>query len=139
MLGFRKSTLQTISAIRFLARHHGESPQPLTAAQLAQLVHISAPTMSKSLLALRRQGLITSQRGRGGGYRLRRPPAEIRLSEIARACGETIEDVHCLIGDERCSCPLRQPLDLLYETTVGIFDRCDGVPARGNGRAEPCS
>ena len=36
------------------------------------------------LVTLKNARLVSSQRGREGGYRLRRPPAEIRLGEVVR-------------------------------------------------------
>ena len=37
------------------------------------------------LLRLRRAGLVEARRGRHGGYRLARPPAEIALQEVLAA------------------------------------------------------
>ncbi len=36
------------------------------------------------LVALKNARLVSSQRGRDGGYRLRRPPAEIHIGEVVR-------------------------------------------------------
>jgi Rrf2 family protein len=36
------------------------------------------------LVTLKNARIVASQRGREGGYRLRRPPAEVRLGEVVR-------------------------------------------------------
>ena len=48
---------------------------------LAQQAEIPANYLSKILLALRNAGVLTTARGTGGGYRLRKSPGDIRLVE----------------------------------------------------------
>jgi transcriptional regulator, BadM/Rrf2 family len=63
---------------------------PVSGRTIAQRQGIPAPFLEKLLLDLRRAGLVVSQRGAQGGYRLARPPERIRVSEILLAVGESL-------------------------------------------------
>ncbi|MCA1612696.1 MAG: Rrf2 family transcriptional regulator [Acidobacteria bacterium] len=70
----------------------GES---LTLAQMAELEGISQANAGKLLWILNKAGLVASNRGTKGGYRLARPAAEIRLSEIIKVHDEDVLSSHC--------------------------------------------
>lgn len=55
---------------------------------------ISLPYLEQLFVKLRRGGLVESVRGPGGGYRLARATAEIRLSEVLAAVDETVNALH---------------------------------------------
>jgi Rrf2 family transcriptional regulator, iron-sulfur cluster assembly transcription factor len=59
---------------------------------------ISLPYLEQLFVKLRRAGLVTSVRGPGGGYKLARPPAEIRVSAILEAVDETVSAMHTGAG-----------------------------------------
>src|SRR5262245_41677543 len=58
-----------------------------TIAQIAEREGLSAEYVGKLMGVLTRAGLVESVRGRNGGYRLSRPPAEICVSEALAALG----------------------------------------------------
>lgn len=60
---------------------------------IAERQGIPAPYLEKLLGELRQAGLVRSQRGAHGGYRLARPAREISLAEILAAVGETIQAI----------------------------------------------
>jgi Rrf2 family protein len=64
--------------------------QALTIPEIAEAEKLSPPYVAKLLSVLRQTGLITSVRGRTGGYLLARPVSEIRLGEVMRALGEPL-------------------------------------------------
>ncbi|TQS72992.1 Rrf2 family transcriptional regulator [Rhodobacteraceae bacterium] len=66
--------------------------------QLSKAEDISLPYLEQIFVRLRRAGLVTSVRGPGGGYKLARPPAEIRVSEIFEAVDETVSAMHVGAG-----------------------------------------
>jgi Rrf2 family protein len=47
--------------------------------------------LEQLLLQLRRAGLLEARRGRLGGYRLRRPAAQIAVAEVLQAVGTPLE------------------------------------------------
>ncbi len=65
----------------------GEAP---TIPEIAESEKLSPPYVAKLLSVLRQAGLISSVRGRTGGYHLTRPAAEMRLGEVMRALGEPL-------------------------------------------------
>lgn len=57
---------------------------------------LSIPYASKLLAILRRAGLVTAERGRGGGFTIAREPNEINLYEVLTALGGPMLDPnHC--------------------------------------------
>jgi Rrf2 family iron-sulfur cluster assembly transcriptional regulator len=55
---------------------------------------ISLPYLEQLFVKLRRADLVASVRGPGGGYRLTRPPSEIRVSDILAAVDEKVDAMH---------------------------------------------
>jgi Rrf2 family iron-sulfur cluster assembly transcriptional regulator len=57
-------------------------------------------------------GLLASQKGQGGGFRLARPPGEIRFVDILSAVDAYPEPGRCAFGwgacDELTPCPLHE-------------------------------
>ncbi|MGH6934198.1 MAG: SUF system Fe-S cluster assembly regulator [Dongiaceae bacterium] len=79
---------------------------------LAGSTGLPAPTVSKLLAALAKSGLLISQRGAKGGYRLARSPTEITAADIVCAVDGPIALTMCLEhGDGACEveslCPSR--------------------------------
>jgi len=68
-------------ALLTLAAHDGG---PLRAEALADAQQLPVKFLENILNELRRAGLITSQRGADGGYRLARPAAEITVADVFR-------------------------------------------------------
>ncbi|MCH9807038.1 MAG: Rrf2 family transcriptional regulator [Alphaproteobacteria bacterium] len=79
---------------------------PLSA--VAERQQISLAYLEQIFLKLRRAGLVLSERGRSGGYRLGRPADEINVAEIMKAVEERTRMTRCMdeglgcVGEERC-------------------------------------
>ncbi len=71
--------------IRALAELTAFGGGPRTVMELAEAQAIPSRFLQNILLQLRRRGLVQSQRGTDGGYRLARRPEEITLAEVMRA------------------------------------------------------
>ena len=64
--------------------------------EVAQAEGLSVPYASKLLSILRKAGLVTAVRGRGGGFTLARRPRQISLQEVITALGGPLIDPdHC--------------------------------------------
>lgn len=91
----------------------------LSIAEIAEIEGLSVAYASKLLSILRRTGLVTAVRGRGGGFCITRHPREVTLFEVITALGgPLIAPDHCtrFTGQlERCvhtgNCSVHEVLD----------------------------
>lgn len=74
-----------------------------TTPELAALAHITVPTAAKLLKALTRGGLVESQRGAHGGYRLSRNSERITVADIIKAVEGPIGVTECSTHGGNCS------------------------------------
>ena len=63
-------------------------------AEISERQDISLAYLEQLFVKLRRNDLVESVRGPGGGYKLARPASEIRVSEILEAVDETVSAMH---------------------------------------------
>lgn len=70
----------------------------MSLAEIAKRQDISLPYLEQLFVKLRRAGLVEAVRGPGGGYKLARSPAEIRVSEILSAVEENVDAMHAGAG-----------------------------------------
>lgn len=81
---------------------------------------VPEPTVAKVLKALAASGLVASQRGARGGYRLMRPLGAIAVSDVIIAIDGPIAMTACVEGslaacDTSCSCPVRGRWDAVND------------------------
>lgn len=69
---------------------------------IADHYDISRNHLAKVAQELATAGFVVSQRGRGGGLRLARPPSQINVGEVVRALENTRGFVACMGGKEIC-------------------------------------
>lgn len=67
-------------------------------AEISRRQDVSLPYLEQLFVKMRRAGLVEAVRGPGGGYRLAKPPKEIRVSEILTAVEETVSALHAGAG-----------------------------------------
>ena len=82
-----------VTAMLDLALHEGGGPVSL--GDISRRQEISLSYLEQLFARLRRSALVSSVRGPGGGYRLRRPSAEISIAEIVDAVNEVYEATAC--------------------------------------------
>jgi Rrf2 family iron-sulfur cluster assembly transcriptional regulator len=90
-----------VMAMADLAKYSAEFSVPLSA--IAERQRISFAYLEQLFLKLRRAGLVESERGRSGGYRLTRPASGITVAEILAAVEEGTRMTRCL-GEEGPPC-----------------------------------
>jgi Rrf2 family protein len=75
--------------------------------ELSTRENIPVKFLEQILLALRHAGLLTSKRGVGGGYTLRKSASEISVGEVIRVLDGPIALVPCAAeqAGEPCTCP----------------------------------
>ena len=104
-----------------------ENAKPVTLAGISERQAISLSYLEQLFSRLRRQGLVTSVRGPGGGYRLAKPHADISVSHIIAAVDELIDATQCG-GKEDCHDAGRcMTHDLWASLNDKILDYLSGV------------
>jgi Rrf2 family protein len=98
------------------------NPEPTSARTLAERLNVSGELLSKVLQRLQHAGLVTAVRGSRGGYRLRRPLAEISLREVIEASHGPTAVVDCM---KPGSCP-QEPHCSIRPQAHGLQGLLDG-------------
>lgn len=80
-----------------------DRPTPLSARAVAELTHLSMPTVKKVLKLLAKAGLLASLRGMQGGYALARPAECISLARMLEALEGDMAITDCAQGPGVCS------------------------------------
>jgi Rrf2 family protein len=80
-------------AVRALLALAAEEGRAVPAEALASVQQLPRQFLQNILNQLRRSGLVVSQRGPDGGYRLGRPPAEISVADVMRAVEGPLAEV----------------------------------------------
>ena len=73
-----------------------ERGEPATAESLASAQGLPVRFLGAILIDLRRAGIVSSQRGAEGGYRLARPAADISVADVMRALDGPLAEVRGL-------------------------------------------
>lgn len=125
-------TMKTRYALKALGVLSERGPgQATLIAEIAEREGIPRKFLEAILRELRQHGLLLAQRGRGGGYRLRKPPEQIALAEVVRALDGPLAPVPCLSRGayERCpeckdekTCGVRLILKELHEATAKVLE-----------------
>lgn len=94
-----------VTAMLDLAIHDGEGPINLS--EISARQGISLSYLEQLFSRLRKQGLVLSSRGPGGGYSLGRTSETISVSDVIRAVDETVDATRChgrknCQGEDRC-------------------------------------
>ena len=125
-----------LRAIVFLARNNERA---FPAREIADATKVPAGYMSKVLQSLARAGMVSSQRGLGGGFMLASDPAELTMLSVLNATDTSLERIkECPLGmkGHENLCALHRKLDqaiaqveeTLSSSTIADFvNETDGV------------
>jgi Rrf2 family transcriptional regulator, nitric oxide-sensitive transcriptional repressor len=92
---------QTVEyALRAVIHLAHEAPEARTTAQIAEATRVPKDYLSKILQGLAKKGILTTQRGVGGGVSLTKKPEEVTILDVVNAV-EPIE--------RYTTCPLKLP------------------------------
>jgi Rrf2 family protein len=135
-----------------LGRIAAAGGRPVLAKDVARDCEIPAPYLAKIINALARKGIVSTQRGVGGGTTLARSPGETSLFDLCVALDDPIVTPRCMLGVAACSderaCPAHQfwtahrqrQVEFLQRTTVAdisAFEANRRWHARPEGDAGP--
>lgn len=126
---FSKTARIALRAVLCIAER--EESGPVSSRTLARELDLPRNYLSKTLHRLVRDDILAAARGRGGGYLLTVPAAELALGRVVDAIDPEGPERRCLLGRPECSplnpcamhgrwCDVREAIDrFLAETTVG--------------------
>ncbi|SDR68177.1 transcriptional regulator, BadM/Rrf2 family [Polaribacter sp. KT25b] len=101
-----KKTKYGIKALTYLARQ--ENKTPVSIATISKSESISLKFLESILLTLRKNGLLGSKKGKGGGYYLLKEPSEIQMTVVMRILEGPIAMVPCV--------------------SLNFYEKCDDCP-----------
>ena len=82
-----------VTAMLDLALHQGKGP--ISLADISDRQGISLSYLEQLFAKLRKQGLVQSGRGPGGGYELKRDSAQINVAQVVDAVNESVDATGC--------------------------------------------
>ena len=118
-----------LKALLVLAQKSGSGPVLIS--ELAARDAIPKKFLEAILLELKRHGVVQSQKGKGGGYFLRRKPAEITFGEVIRVLDGPLAAVPCVsrLAYMKCvecvdeqTCGVRLAMKKVRDATADILD-----------------
>jgi Rrf2 family protein len=131
-----------LRALVELARADGAQ---LTSGELALRADAPRKFLEAILLELARRGVITSRRGKFGGYALARPAAEITFAEVIRVIDGPLALAPCVSRtafrkcdgcEDLATCPLREALMMARDATAHVLEGYSLADAAEHGVVE---
>lgn len=132
-------TLYTDYALRILIYLGVNGERQSSTAEIARAYRISESHLTKVVHKLGRLGLIRTMRGRGGGLRLGRPAADIRLGTVVRATEEDFILAECFSGNGCVltpACRLQGVLGDALRAFLSVLDQVTLADLIGGSGAE---
>jgi len=114
-----RSSQYAIRALAYLAMR--ERGQWVLTRQIAADLHIPSPFLAKILQTLAVEGILESQRGRNGGFRLVRNPDRLPIFDIVEAFDKLGQGRPCVLGQKVCSDETACPLHHTWKHSVNSF------------------
>jgi Rrf2 family protein len=124
-----RKTKYGLKALLVLAQEAGRGP--VLDSDLAARDAIPKKFLEAILLELKRHGVVLSKKGKGGGYLLRRRPAEITFGEVIRVLDGPLAAVSCVsqMAYMKCAecvdeptCGVRVAMKEVRDATARILD-----------------
>lgn len=114
-----------VTAMLDLALH--QEVGPISLSDISRRQGISLSYLEQLFSRLRREGLVASTRGPGGGYTLSRPADSIAVGDVVTAVDEKVDSTRCggltnCHNDERCLTH-----DLWSELSKQIYEFLNGI------------
>jgi Rrf2 family protein len=101
-----KKTKYGLKALTFIARQ--EDREPVQIAVIAESENISKKYLESILLTLKKNGVLGSKKGKGGGYYLLKNPEDVAMSGVMRV--------------------LEGPIAMIPCVSLNFYEKCDDCP-----------
>jgi Rrf2 family protein len=107
-----KKTKYGLKALSYLAKQ--KINEPILISEISESENISKKFLESILLTLKKNGILASKKGKGGGYYLMKKPKEIKISTLIRILEGPIAMLPCVslnyyekcddcLSEDRCS------------------------------------
>jgi Rrf2 family protein len=90
---------------------------PVTGQAVARSQDMPVKFVENTLVDLRRKGLVVSQRGNAGGFRLARPPDRITIADVIRAVDGPLAEIR---GERPEATTYQGPAEYLQDVWVAV-------------------
>lgn len=122
-----QKTRYAIRALQHLADHYGKGPIPL--GDIAETQRIPSKFLTVILSEMAREGLVSTQRGRDGGYWLALSPVDISYGDIVRLTRGSLALTPCAsrFAHEQCKNCLPESECRLHRIMLRVRDEMAGV------------
>tara|TARA_B100000809_G_scaffold266786_1_gene331566 strand:- start:4607 stop:5017 length:411 start_codon:yes stop_codon:yes gene_type:complete len=101
-----KKTKYGLKALTFIARQ--ENKKPVQISTIAKSENISKKYLESILLTLKKDGVLGSKKGKGGGYYLIKNPNDVAMSSVMRV--------------------LEGPIAMIPCVSLNFYEKCDDCP-----------
>jgi Rrf2 family protein len=101
-----KKTKYGLKALTFIARQADRNPVQI--AVIAESENISKKYLESILLTLKKNGILSSKKGKGGGYYLLKNPEEVSMAGVMRV--------------------LEGPIAMIPCVSLNFYEKCDDCP-----------
>ena len=123
-----KKTQYAFQALMYLAQNQKDGP--VLIAEIAQKKKIPLKFLENILLEMRKDGILESKKGKGGGYFLAKPAKEIVLADVMRLIEGPISLLPCVSKYfyEKCAncdektCGLRKVLIEVRDANLSLLE-----------------
>lgn len=142
MVMISKKAKYALKALKVLAMEYGKGPVLIS--HISEKERIPKKFLEAILLDLRNNGVLQSQKGKGGGYMLRVPPEEVSFSKVIRVIDGPISPTLCvsLYFYGKCDdcpseeeCTLRNVMQRWRDANLAVLDGANLVDLIGSGNS----
>jgi Rrf2 family protein len=121
-------TKKTDYAIRAFCSIAQNGRRIVAVSQLSNELGIPRPYLRGILQLLRKNGLLRSYRGRGGGFELALPPSKILVADLVRVFQGPVKFDRCIFKERICpdieTCVLREEIKSMER---GVVERLESI------------
>ncbi|KAB2638921.1 MAG: Rrf2 family transcriptional regulator [Verrucomicrobia bacterium] len=133
MLRYGKLARQAVAVLGYIAERYAVDAAAISSSEIGQARKIPTALAAKLLSQASTAGLVLGRTGPGGGYRLAKPPGQIRLVDIVSLFGHSQEENQCPYCVDWCGKGTPYPLHdgfmkllknartFLEDTTLAVF------------------
>ena len=125
-----KKAKYALKALTRLTQNY-ETRKPLLISEISESENIPKKFLEAILLELRNNGVLQSQKGKGGGYLLKLPPTEVKIARIIRVIDGPIAPLLCVSLNfyDKCEdcqseeiCKIRPLMQQIRDANLKVYE-----------------